>query len=72
MLTVTIKWTFFYKTFVKPAPGGNVFLYFFKAKNEEKLKKSNRVKKTNGQFWGQQNYNKLFISNFLCGGCLLK
>ena len=71
MLTVTIKWTFFYKTFVKPAPGGNVFLDFVKAKNEEKLKNLTKSK-TNGQFWGQQNYNKLFISNFLCGGCLLK
>ena len=30
---------FFNKTFLDPAPGGNVLFNFFKVKNEEKLKK---------------------------------
>ena len=40
MLTVTLKWgTFLYFTFLKVFKQ-NVFLVYFKAKNEEKLKKS--------------------------------
>ena len=66
MLTVTLKWgTFLYFTFLKVFKQ-NVFLVYFKAKNEEKLKKS--ILLLTGQEKFAHFYRK-FISNFLFVKC---
>ena len=66
MLTVTLKWgTFLYFTFLKVFKL-NVFLVYFKAKNEEKLKKSILLLTGLEKF---AHFYRKFISNFLFDKC---
>ena len=65
----------FFGTFFTLRQGGDVFLDFFKAKNEKKLKKEvpfHLVKNDFIHFGGPKKANNLLISNFLFGDCSLK